>query len=166
VGAKLARRLGLPFFDTDVLIAERAGRTIRQIVVDDGWEAFRFLERRVVAGLPRTNCVVALGGGAVLDPANVAILKEGGFFVWLTADTDTLLLRLAADAKTDSQRPPLNAGNRREELERSLRERLPIYRRVADRIVDTSALSIAEAADAIAAFTAGGHMEATQRRGG
>jgi shikimate kinase len=149
VGKKLAERLGLPFLDTDALIAERAGRTIREIVKDGGWEEFRALERQVIAGLPLVQSVVALGGGAVLDPANVKSLKKEGFFVWLTAEPDVLTERLTADVETAEQRPPLAGGGARAEMERVLRERLPLYRRVADMTVDTSRLLPAEVVEKI-----------------
>lgn len=152
VGRLLAERLGLPFFDTDVLIGERSGRTVRQIVADGGWDEFRALERRVIADLPRERSVVALGGGAVLDKANVEALESDGFFVWLTAGTDIILERLAADEKSVEQRPPLAEDGIRDEVERLLRERLPIYRLVADLAIDTSERSAGELAEMIAEF--------------
>ncbi|NPU86242.1 MAG: shikimate kinase [Syntrophaceae bacterium] len=152
VGRLLAERLGLPFLDTDRLIEESAGRTVRQIVDDGGWEEFRTLERRVIAELPEERSVVALGGGAVLDRANVEALEADGFFVWLTAGTDVILERLATDGKTVEQRPPLTEGSGREEVERLLRERLPVYRLVADLAIDTSQRSAAEVAEMIAEY--------------
>jgi len=152
VGRLLAERLGLPFFDTDERIEELSGRTVRQIVDDGGWGAFRALERRVIAELPEERSVVALGGGAVLDRANVEALEADGFFVWLTAGTDILLERLAADGKTAEQRPPLTEGGVREEVERLLRERLPVYRLVADLAIDTSHRSTIEVTEMIAEY--------------
>jgi len=152
VGPLLAERLGLPLYDTDARIEESSGRSVRQIVADGGWEAFRALERRVIAELPEERSVVALGGGAVLDRANVEALAAGGFFVWLTAETDVILERLAADGKTAGQRPPLTESSVREETERLLRERLPVYRRVADLAIDTSQRSAVEVAEMIAAY--------------
>jgi len=144
VGGRLAERLGVPFFDTDALIGERSGQTVRQIVADGGWEAFRLLEHRVIEELPDRPAVIALGGGAVLDQGNVEALKEGGFFVWLTAGADAILERLAADGKTSDQRPPLAGGDDRGKVEKLLRERLPVYRRVADLAIDTSGRSVDE----------------------
>ncbi len=152
VGGKLAERLGLPFFDTDALIAERSGRTVREIVAEGGWKAFRNLENRVIAELPKVPGIVALGGGAVLDGANVEVLKVEGFFVWLTAGSDVLLERLGADGRTEEQRPPLAGGGLREEAERVLRERAPVYRRVADLAIDTSGRTADEVAEMIAAY--------------
>jgi shikimate kinase len=152
VGLILAQRLGLPFYDTDQLITEHTGRTVRQIVAEEGWKAFRALERRIIIGLPGDPCVISLGGGAVLDGTNVAVLKPEGFFVLLTAATDILLQRLAADRTTAEQRPSLVGGNLREETERLLEERLPIYRKAADLAVDTSRRSAGEVAEIIIAF--------------
>lgn len=153
VGRRLAERLGLPFHDTDALIAERSGRTVREIVVEGGWKAFRNLENRVIAELPKAPGVVALGGGAVLDGVNVDTLKNEGFFVWLTADPEILVARIAADGRTAGQRPPLAGGDIREETERVLRERTPVYRRVADLAIDTSGRTADEVAEMIAAHT-------------
>ncbi len=152
VGRLLAERLGVPFFDTDRLVGELSGRSVRQIVDDGGWGEFRALERQVVAELPRERSVVALGGGAVLDRANVEALETDGFFVWLTAGVDVILKRLAADGKTAEQRPRLVEGDVREEVERLLRERLPIYRLVADLAIDTSDRPSGEVAEMIIEF--------------
>ena len=80
VGRLLAERLQRPFFDTDTLVQQRAGKTIREIFEQDGEAAFRALESAVVRECAQQrNAVLATGGGAVLDPQNTAALRAGRF---------------------------------------------------------------------------------------
>src|SRR5215470_5572891 len=86
VGRRLAQRLGRAFVDTDQLVEERAGKRVAAIFADDGEPAFRGLERTAVAdAAARAGAVIAVGGGAVLDPENVRVLRAAGVLVHLTA---------------------------------------------------------------------------------
>jgi len=139
VGRIVAAKLQRPFFDTDAMIQERLGKTIREIVADGGWEAFRALERSAVGELAgREGCIIALGGGAVLDEQNVKELKRNGFFLWLTADAATIAGRLRNDRVSNAQRPSLSGMDSGAEIGILLREREPVYRLVADRVIDTT----------------------------
>jgi shikimate kinase len=133
VGKRLARALGLPFVDADNEIETAAGMTIKDIFELYGEPAFRDLERRVVARLldepPR---VVALGGGAFIDPATRAVVRERGLSVWLRAGLDVLVERTARR----THRPLLNRSDPRAVLARLVEERYPIYAE-ADLTVDT-----------------------------
>ncbi len=151
VGRRLASLRRRPFYDTDALILEQTGRTVKELVSEGGWPAFRAAERAAVAGLaPVDGTVIALGGGAVLDPANVGILKPRGFFIWLQAGKETIRERLTGDGATAEQRPSLlPAGNGADE--EVLEQRLPIYRALANLAVDTTGRSIAAVADEIMA---------------
>jgi len=147
VGRIAAEKSGRPFFDTDAMIQERLGKTIREIVADGGWEAFRALERSAVEELAgREGCIIALGGGAVLYEENVKALKGNGFFIWLTADAATIAGRLRSDGASDDQRPSLSGTGTVAEIEILLREREPVYRQVADRVIDTTGRPAAEIA--------------------
>jgi len=147
VGRIVAEKLQRPFFDTDAMIQERAGKTIREIVADGGWDAFRALERSAVKALAgREGCVIALGGGAVLDQQNVKKLKRNGFFLWLTADGATITGRLRNDGASNAQRPSLSGMDTVAEIEILLREREPVYRLVTDRVIDTIGRSVDEVA--------------------
>ena len=147
VGRIVAEKLQRPFFDTDAMIQERLGKTIREIVADGGWEAFRVLERSAVDELAgREGCIIALGGGAVLYEQNVKALKRNGFFLWLTADGATIAGRLRNDGASDAQRPSLSGTDTVAEIEILLREREPVYRLVADRVIDTIGRSVDEVA--------------------
>ena len=150
VGRALAERMGRPFLDTDALIRERAGKSIRELVTAGGWPAFRRAERACIRQIAhRDNLVISLGGGAVLDRRNVADLKRRGVFFWLTADAATIRKRLEQAPESKDQRPSLSGGDAGAEIESLLREREPVYRGVADGVVDTSRLTVAEVAGEI-----------------
>ena len=148
VGKRLAACLNSAFYDTDALIQEETGKTIRQIVDEGGWRAFRDEEKKTVARLAlQDNCVIALGGGAVLDPDNVEVLKVNGRIIWLMANIQTILERMAKDSGTDAQRPPLQGGDSAVEATLVLEERTPVYEAAADVALDTGEKSIDELVD-------------------
>ncbi|GAB3491524.1 shikimate kinase [Nocardiopsis coralliicola] len=145
VGAALAERLGVTLLDTDAEIEQRAGKAVGDIFLDDGEEAFRALERRVIAeALVGWPGVVAVGGGAVLDPETRAALS-GHHVVYLRVDFETAARRVGFN-----QPRPLLAGNPRARLRQLLEERLPVYEGLATTTVDADAHP-EEIADAIAA---------------
>ena len=134
VGRRLAQRLGRAFVDTDQLVEERAGKRVAVIFADDGEPAFRALERTAVAdAAARGSAVVAVGGGAVLDPENVRALRECGVLVYLTARPDVILRRVG-----DVRSRPLLRDDPRATISRLLGERGPVYAKEADVTVDTS----------------------------
>lgn len=138
-GRDLARLLGRPFFDTDRMIFAKTGRTIPEIVEASGWKAFREVEKTVIAELSGLDeVVIALGGGAVMDPENVAMLGERGRFVWLQADARVLALRMGNEQNGVAHRPSLTGAGTLAEIEEVLAKRLPVYGTVADVIVDTA----------------------------
>jgi shikimate kinase len=151
VGKKLSGLLGVSFYDTDALIQEQTGKTVREMVLEGGWPAFRQAERAAIAGLAaKEEAVIALGGGAVLDPANVEALKLRGFFIWLQAQKETIQERLKGDRASPQQRPPLSTSGNGDE-EEILRQRIPLYKAIADFIIDTTGRSIEAVAEEILA---------------
>ncbi|QSZ67569.1 bifunctional shikimate kinase/shikimate dehydrogenase [Methanofollis aquaemaris] len=150
VGRILADRLGLPFYDTDAMVEARAGRSIPAIFAGEGEEGFRALECAVVADLAGVDGIVATGGGAVLDPANVAALRRGGRVVLLEADAETI-----AERTTGSDRPPLTPLPLTDEVAALLARRRPYYCAAADFAFSTAGLTPAETADAVLALLAG-----------
>ncbi|MDD4567649.1 MAG: shikimate kinase, partial [Methanoculleus chikugoensis] len=102
VGRILAARLGLPFYDTDALIEQRAGMPIPEIFRRAGEAHFRALEREVVALLRDVEGVIGTGGGTVCDPTNVADLRRHGRIYLLTAPPGVIHERIAG-----SNRPGL-----------------------------------------------------------
>ena len=136
IGRLCARRLGYGFRDTDFAISLRMGRTIPDIFASLGEAEFRAIEREIVAELaamPRT--VISTGGGVVLDPLNVDVLRAHGRVVWLRA-TPEVILRRVGDARA---RPLLaGEGDRSQRVLEMLEERTPIYNAAADYSVDTN----------------------------
>ncbi len=119
IGRKVASLLGRDFMDTDALIMDRAGKTIKDIFADGSESAFRELESAVIADASlRKDAVIATGGGAVLRPENVKALKANAKVIWLRGDAETLHARIVADAASTSQRPRLaeSAGGELEEV--------------------------------------------------
>jgi len=138
-GRELARLLGRPFFDTDRMIFAKTGRTIPEIVEASGWQAFREVEKTVIAELSGLDeVVIALGGGAVMDPENVAVLAERGRFVWLQADARVLALRMGKEQNGVAHRPSLTGAGTLKEIVEVLAKRLPIYSAVAHVTIDTA----------------------------
>ena len=134
IGRRLARALEAPFADADQEIVDAAGMGIPDSFALYGEPRFRDLERRVVARLlDQPPMVLALGGGAYVDPATRALVKERGVSLWLKADLDTLLARTMLKK---AARPLLNQGEPREVLARLMGERYPIYAE-ADHTVET-----------------------------
>lgn len=134
VGRRLAQRLGRAFVDTDHLIEERAGKRVAAIFAEDGEPAFRALERAAVAeAAGRGGAVVAVGGGAVLDPENVRRLRASGILVHLTARPEVVLARVG-----DGGTRPLLAHDPEGAVRKLLAERGPAYAAAADLTVDTS----------------------------
>ncbi len=131
VGRLVAERLGTTFRDTDADVEAVAGKPISEIFVDDGEERFRALEHEAVRrALAEHDGVLALGGGAVLDPATRELLR-GARVVHLSAGL------AAAAARVGFNRDrPLLLGNPRAQLHRLLEERRPLYTEVADVTVD------------------------------
>jgi shikimate kinase len=133
IGRRLATRLDLPFFDSDCEIERVAGETIAEIFENRGEAVFRNGERRVIARLlDQPTHVLATGGGAFMDTATRAVIARRGVSVWLRADLDVLLARVARR----SNRPLLRAPDPRAVLAELIERRHPIYAE-ADVIVDS-----------------------------
>jgi shikimate kinase len=145
IGARLAQRLNVQFFDTDALISEATGRTVKQIVEEEGWGRFREAEREAIQGLADKNfCIIALGGGAVMDKGNVEALGGNAFFIWLQADMENIIERMNKDSATVLQRPPLSGKDPVREVSELLKTRSPVYSSLADWAIDTSKGSLGE----------------------
>ena len=133
VGRRLAAALGLPFRDADAEIEEAAGRSVSDIFADLGEPEFRAGERRVIARLVGEGpLVLATGGGAYIDPDTRALLRERAVTIWLKADIDVLVKRVA---RRDT-RPLLRDKDPAQVLSALAEKRNPIYAE-ADIVVDT-----------------------------
>lgn len=152
VAREVAARLGWRCVDADELIEQRAGCSIRQIFAERGEPAFREMEREVMQELlNQDGLVVAAGGGAVLDDRTRRGLSRSGPVVWLKASVETILRRLQNDETTGERRPSLTGLGLREEVERLLAIREPLYAEVSAFVVDTDELTPPQIADEIVA---------------
>jgi shikimate kinase len=144
VGTLLAAELGVPFADTDDLVAATAGKPVGDIFVEDGEPVFRELERLAVArGLEITGAaggVLALGGGAVLDP-DVRRMLAGQLIVYLEAGFATVARRTGMDKPR-----VVIPGNPRGRLRAMLEERRPVYADIASMTVPTDDMAPEEVA--------------------
>lgn len=134
VGTALARRLGVPFLDSDEEIVRAADRSIAEIFERDGEPFFRARESEVIARLLRgPPCVLSTGGGAYLSQANRDLISSVGIAIWLRADLELLWNRVRHKAT----RPLLRTPKPRETLKALYEARVPFYGK-ADLIVDAS----------------------------
>jgi shikimate kinase len=147
VGKVLASRLGWELISTDMEIVKRAGRSIPEIVTDQGWEHFRDLESEVCRELSgRDHRVIDTGGGAILRQENVDLLKRNGTLCWLTASVNTIASRIGGD----TQRPSLTGTKSFvEEIQQVLDERIPKYQAAADHILSTDGRSISQLVESL-----------------
>lgn len=145
-GKALARKTGLPRFDTDEIVSTRFGLSVTEIFARFGEEKFRDAETEALGQLSdAAPAIVVTGGGIVLRPENVKMLRGLGRVVSLEADEETLFRRISRRAT----RPLLQTENPRATLVELLRVREPLYRAAADVRLDTSRLTHDEVADAI-----------------
>ncbi|MFH0942230.1 MAG: shikimate kinase [Chloroflexota bacterium] len=157
VGRLLAARMGRRFIEMDEMITKKAGMSVSEIVARHGWPEFRKIESEVVRTVARLNNTVnATGGGVVSSEANVRALKKTGKLVWLRASLETLLER----TQHDPSRPSLTGRPPEEDMAATLKERLPVYQRAADFIVDTDAATPEAVAETIIRLLAMGESRA------
>jgi len=139
VGRQLAKRLGKAFCDSDREIEARTGVRVAVIFDIEGEAGFRKRETEAIDQLTALDDVVlATGGGAVLDPRNREVLKTRGFVIYLHAQP----LVLSQRTRSDKSRPLLQGGDPRDRLEKLYAERDPLYREVADLVIDTGRQSV------------------------
>lgn len=124
IGRLVAQSLGIPFVDTDAEIESVSRMTIAELFSQYGETEFRALETRVVERLLKQGPrVVSTGGGAFINEATRAQIKQGGLSIWLNADLDTLWDRV----NRRDHRPLLKTENPRQTLENLMIQRYPIY---------------------------------------
>jgi shikimate kinase len=150
VGRRLADVLSRPFVDLDEHVVERTGQSVRAFVERYGWKAFRREETSVlVEAAVAKNRIVATGGGIVLAPPNVELMRRSGRVIWLRAAARTIRSRLRADLGGVTMRPPLTQRGTLEEIEDLLKLRNPFYQKAMDFCLDTDRRSIDEIAHQI-----------------
>jgi shikimate kinase len=124
IGRRLADKLELPFVDADHEIEIAASKSIPEIFADHGEAYFREGERRVIARLMENGAqVLATGGGAYMNAETRAMIAERGVAVWLKAELDLLMKRVAKRG----DRPLLKNGDPEAVMRRLMAERYPVY---------------------------------------
>ncbi|MDH4042540.1 MAG: shikimate kinase AroK [Gammaproteobacteria bacterium] len=138
IGKYLAQHLKLQFADTDTEIEERTGADIPWIFDVEGEAGFRDREQQVVEEMTlRDDIVLATGGGVVMRPENRQALGSRGYVVYLHATVDEQVRR----TRRDQRRPLLQKGNPEEVLRNLMAIRDPLYREIADHIIETDGSS-------------------------
>ena len=139
VGRQLARRLGKTFYDCDHEIERATGVKVAVIFEIEGETGFRAREAKTLAELVKhRDIVLATGGGAVLSADNRKQLSENGVVIYLRAAPADLWSR----TRHDRNRPLLKTGDPMARLQQLYDERDPLYRQVADIVVDTGSQSL------------------------
>lgn len=150
VGQQLAEHWSVPFRDSDHDVEEREGRSVSDIFVDSGEAHFRRLEREAVAdALTDHDGVLALGGGAVVDPGTRELLT-GHEVVFLRVGLSDAAQRVGLGVSR-----PLLLGNVRGRIKQLIDERTPVYESVATHVVDTDGLDVDEVVERVLAALEG-----------
>ena len=127
LGKRTAKETGVPFADTDAIVARSAGGTVNDFFEQYGEEAFRRAETRALANLTYAPpMIISTGGSTVMNPVNRHIMRAWGTIVFIDRPLEDIL----GDIKLD-RRPDLREGGRKE-VERVYREQIPVYRNLAD----------------------------------
>jgi shikimate kinase len=160
IGRLLAKNLAVEFIDSDREIERRTGVTIPMIFEYEGESGFRRRESEVIDDLTlERGVVLATGGGSVLLPENQHALKTRGFVVFLYCPVEKQLER----THKDSNRPLLKTENPRQKLEEIFTVREPIYRMLADMVIDTGSASSRTAVRQIIRAFERGHANHEER---
>lgn len=140
VGRQLARRLQLPFLDSDHAIEARIGCAIREFFEREGEAPFRDIEQEVIDELSAGGpCVISTGGGAVLRSANRQHLRERSQVIYLKSTPEELFRRL----RHDMNRPLLQVADPLTRLRDLFAARDPLYRETAHYVLETGRPSVA-----------------------
>lgn len=146
VGKELSRRLRHEFIDTDTLIEQREGMPISMIFKEKGENYFRVVERAVVEEISQmTDVVIATGGGVIKSRENVENIRRRGIIIYLKTEPEVILKRVMTE---EGKRPLLNVDEPLREINRLLKERVPLYMQ-ADITIDTSFIAPGETANKI-----------------
>jgi shikimate kinase len=140
IGRQLARRLGVPFVDSDHVIEHRLGCSIREFFAREGEDSFRDLEQQVLDELTlKQQGVIATGGGAVLREANRRHLHERGQVIYLRSSPEDVFRRV----RHDTARPLLQVDDPLSRLRNLFEARDPLYREAAHFVIETGRPSVA-----------------------
>lgn len=145
IGKNLAKRMNRVFIDTDEMIENRSGKKIGEIFLEDGEQPFRALEKEVVLeALQQPDCVISLGGGAVLDADTQSVLSEMNRVVYLEVSISNAAPRIGFNRDR-----PLLLGNPRQQWLSLMEQRKPIYESLAKYQVSTDNRKVNEVAEIV-----------------
>ncbi len=151
VGVLLAKSLGMAFEDTDLLIQQRDGRLLQTIIAEDGVQQFLEIEADVVSSLLARDTVIATGGSVIYSERAMRHLKENGLVIYIRIEFEELEKRI-----TNMATRGIAIGSH-QSLYSLYCERIPLYEKYADIIIDSSNLSVEETLKRI--------LEALDKRG-
>lgn len=155
VGKRLASILEKDFYDSDQEVETVTGMSISQLFNKYGEVRFRSEEKLAIQRLVQNeDCIIATGGGVILDQANIALLAKNGVIICLSARPEIIYERV----KRRNNRPLLKRGNPYDMIVELLSEREELYK-CADYYIDTSDLDFQEIIDKILAFLKGYRKE-------
>ena len=143
LGVVLAKQLGYEFVDADLLIQKRENRLLKEIISDEGVEGFMQIENDVNASIETSKTVIATGGSVIYGKEAMEHLKEIGTVVYLKLDYDTLDGRLGS---LKGRGVVLKDG---QDLRALYEERVPLYEKYADVIVDEGGLDLEATLEAV-----------------
>ena len=139
VGRQLAKRLQVPFVDSDLAIEQQVGCSVRAFFEREGEAAFRDIEQDVIDRLTQESPrVLSTGGGAVLRPLNRQHLRDRSKVVYLKSSADELFRRL----RHDTNRPLLQVADPLQRLRELFTQRDPLYRETAHFVLETGRPSV------------------------
>lgn len=134
VGPALADRLGMGFADTDTLLKERAGRELRDIVAEDGYEVFLKLQEELIISMKPEGMVIATGGSVVCSEPSMLHIKKDGRAIYLKQSLEEIEKRLSPERRL--------ARSKDRSLEQVYRERSPLYEKYADAVIECDSKSV------------------------
>ena len=143
LGVVLAKQLGFEFVDADLLIQKRENRLLKEIIAEDGVDGFLQIENDVNAHIDSTKTVIATGGSVIYGKEAMEHLKEIGTVVYLKLDYETLDSRLGS---LKGRGVVLKDG---QDLKSLYDERIPLYEKYADIIVDEAGLDLEATLEAV-----------------
>lgn len=143
VGVVLAKKLGMKFIDSDLMIQEKKGMLLNEIIDQKGLQAFINIEEEVNSSIDVENCVIATGGSVIYGENAMQHFRKIGEIIYLSIELETLSLRLG-DLK--ERGVVLKEG---QDLQGLFEERVPLYERYATKSIECAAKSIYEIVDEI-----------------
>ncbi|OPH47017.1 shikimate kinase [Paenibacillus ferrarius] len=130
LGVLLAKALGMNFVDTDIVIQQREGKLLQEIIDNDGIEIFMQIEEKAISELHLENCIISTGGSVIYSEKAMNVLKQGGMVIYLHVPYEEIKRRLI---NVTTRGIVIKNGK---SLEDVYEERLPLYIKYSDKALD------------------------------